>query len=55
MFPTIPEGGFQSTEEIVKLPGTRIINGFDVAPGPDPDTYAFPRATVQRNLFRIPI
>lgn len=55
IFPRIPAGGFQSAAEIGKLPGSRIIDGFNVAPGSTPDVYAFARATVQRNLFRIPI
>ena len=55
MFPPIPAGGFQSEEELAKLPGVRVIDAFDATPGPTPDVYAFSRATVQRNLYRIPI
>ncbi|MDQ6700839.1 MAG: hypothetical protein M3Z36_11735, partial [Acidobacteriota bacterium] len=55
MFPTMPAGGFQSAADLAKLPGVRIIDAFDAAPGPTPDVYAFSRATVQRNLYRIPI
>jgi eukaryotic-like serine/threonine-protein kinase len=55
MFPPMPEGGFESAQELAKLPGVRIIEAFDAAPGPRPETYAFSRATVQRNLYRIPI
>ena len=55
MFPTIPPGGFHSESELAKLPGVRIIEAFDGAPGPTPEVYAFSRATVQRNLYRIPI
>jgi eukaryotic-like serine/threonine-protein kinase len=36
-------------------PGLRVIDAMFVAPGPDPSTYAFPKAEVQRNLFRIPL
>jgi eukaryotic-like serine/threonine-protein kinase len=54
MFPTIPQGGF-SESELPKIPGVRIIDAFDGAPGPTPEVYAFSRTTVQRNLYRIPI
>ena len=55
MFPTIPPGGFRSESELAKLPGVRIVDAFDCTPGPTPEVYAFSRATVQRNLYRIPI
>jgi eukaryotic-like serine/threonine-protein kinase len=55
MFPTIPAGGFQSAADLARLPGVRIIDAFDGAPGPTPEIYAFSRAMVQRNLYRIPI
>jgi hypothetical protein len=53
MFPPMPAGGFPSEAAIAKLPGARFIDGYDVAPGPTPDVYAFSRLTVQRNLYRI--
>jgi hypothetical protein len=55
MLPNIPSGGFRSEAEIATLPGARVIDAADVAPGPTPDVYAFSRQTVQRNLYRIPI
>jgi Tol biopolymer transport system component/tRNA A-37 threonylcarbamoyl transferase component Bud32 len=55
MLPPIPAGGFQSEAEIAKLPGARVIDSYDAAPGPTAEVYAFSRGTVQRNLFRIPI
>jgi serine/threonine protein kinase len=55
MFPTIPAGGFQSAADLTRLRGVRIIDAFDCAPGPTPEVYAFSRASVQRNLYRIPI
>ncbi len=54
MFPTIPAGGFQEAD-LAKLPGVRVVDAFDVRPGPSPEVYAFSRASVQRNLYRIPI
>jgi eukaryotic-like serine/threonine-protein kinase len=55
MLPPIPAGGFQSEADIAKLPGARVIDAYDVAPGPTAEVYAFSRGTVQRNLYRIPI
>jgi serine/threonine protein kinase len=53
--PEIPAGGFRSEAEIAGLPGVRVIDSLDVAPGSTPDVYAFSRETVQRNLYRIPV
>jgi DNA-binding winged helix-turn-helix (wHTH) protein/Tol biopolymer transport system component len=53
--PRIPKGGFQSDEEIARVPGARRIEGGGVVLGRSADVYAFYRGTVQRNLYRIPI
>jgi len=53
--PPIPEGGFQSDEQLTRLPGARLIDEGGVVPGPSADVYAFYRGTIQRNLYRIPI
>ena len=55
LLPAIPPGGFHSEAEIAALPGVRVIDAGDVAPGPTPGTYAYSRQTVQRNLYRIPL
>jgi eukaryotic-like serine/threonine-protein kinase len=47
--------GLPSDQEIVKLPGVRVIASTDVVPGRTADTYAFTRGSVQRNLYRIPV
>jgi eukaryotic-like serine/threonine-protein kinase len=47
--------GLPSEQDIVKLPGVRVIASTDVAPGQTADTYAFTRVSVQRNLYRIPV
>lgn len=47
--------GLPSEQEIVKLPGVRVISSADVVPGQTADTYAFTRESVQRNLYRIPV
>ena len=55
MLPAMPAGGFKSEQEIANLPGGRVIDNGDVAPGLSRDVYAFSRETVQRNLYRIPL
>jgi serine/threonine protein kinase len=55
LFPAIPRDGFHSEAEIAALPGVRLLDVGDVAPGTTTGTYAFSRQTVQRNLYRIPL
>ena len=47
--------GLPSEQEILKLPGTRLIPSSDVVPGPTADIYAFTRESLHRNLYRIPV
>ena len=43
-----------TTEEgFLRIPGASLINENDVAPGANPATYAFARASARTNLFRI--
>ena len=54
----VPESiiqGLPSEQEILKLPGVRVITSADVVPGPTADIYAFTRESVQRNLYRVPV
>ena len=54
----VPESivhGLPSEQEILKLPGARVIPLSNVVPGPTADVYAFTRQSVQRNLYRIPV
>jgi len=53
--PKTPAAGFGSDAEIAAVPGVRVIDATDPAPGPTPDVYALSRVTVQRNLYRIPL
>ena len=53
ILPTIPTGGFQSPDEVSRLPGAHPLEAD--ALGPSADVYAFYKSTVQRNLYRIPI
>jgi Tol biopolymer transport system component len=47
--------GLPSEQEILKLPGARVISSVNLAPGPVADVYAFTRESAQRNLYRIPV
>jgi Tol biopolymer transport system component len=47
--------GLPPEQEILKLPGARVIPLRNVVPGPTAEMYAFTRQSVQRNLYRIPI
>ncbi|HVG56714.1 MAG TPA: protein kinase, partial [Vicinamibacterales bacterium] len=53
--PRVPAGGFQSEVEIAAVPGSKVVELGDFAPGPSPDVYAFSRTTGTRNLYRIPL
>jgi serine/threonine protein kinase/Tol biopolymer transport system component len=61
--PPIPSGGFQSEDEIARVPGARrmdlaaAVNDVTgaITLGPSVDVYAFFRGRAQRNLYRVPI
>jgi hypothetical protein len=53
--PKIPPTGFASGADIAAVPGARVIDATDLAPGPAPDVYAFSREAVQRNVYRVPL
>jgi hypothetical protein len=53
VLPDMPSEGFHSEAEIAAIPGVRVMDIADIAPGNSPETYAFSRQTVQRNLYRI--
>jgi eukaryotic-like serine/threonine-protein kinase len=53
MLPHIPAGGFASEAAVATIPGVRVIDSADIAPGTSPDVYAFSRQTVHRNLYRV--
>ena len=53
-FPEVPDGLVESPRKAAALPGARIIDRWNVSPGPDPSTFAYVKTTVgHRNLFRI--
>src|SRR5260370_12794964 len=54
----VPESivhGLPSAQEMLKLPGARVILSSDVTPGPTADIYAFTLESVQRNLYRVAV
>jgi len=54
----VPESilhGLPSEQEILKLPGVRMIALDDVVPAATADIYAYRRESVQRNLYRVPV
>jgi hypothetical protein len=53
--PKMPPNGFASAADIAAVPGARLIDAADPAPGPTSEVYAFSRESVQRNLYRIPL
>jgi Tol biopolymer transport system component len=55
MFPNLPTSGIRGFDEAVAFAGSRVIDGYDIAPGPDPSVVAYVKTTVHRNLFRIPL
>ena len=55
VLPDMSDGGYQSEGDIAAVPGVRIIDAVDIAPGPSLDVYAYSRETAQRNLYRVPV
>lgn len=54
-FPDLPAAGINSDSDLLALPGVHVLPQTDVAPGPDPSSYAYSRMTTHRNLYRISI
>ncbi len=54
-FPDLPASGIRDLSEAAASPGSRVIDGYGVVPGPDPSVLAFVKATVHRNLYRVPL
>jgi dipeptidyl aminopeptidase/acylaminoacyl peptidase len=55
MLPNLPPSGIRRLDEAALFPGSRVIEVWNISPGPDPSTYAYVKTTVHRNLFRIPL
>jgi DNA-binding winged helix-turn-helix (wHTH) protein/Tol biopolymer transport system component len=55
MLPKLPISGIRRLDGTDALPGARVIDAWDISPGPDPSVFAFTKTTMHRNLFRIPL
>jgi DNA-binding winged helix-turn-helix (wHTH) protein/Tol biopolymer transport system component len=53
--PRLPPSGIRGPEDAKPIPGTRLLDGWFIAPGPDPSTFAYVKTTMHRNLYRIPV
>ncbi len=53
--PRLPSSGIRGPEDAKALPGTRLLDGWFLSPGPDPSTFAYVKTTMHRNLYRIPV
>lgn len=53
--PKLPVSGIRGPEDAKSLPGTRVLDGWFLSPGPDPHTFAYVKTTMHRNLYRIPV
>jgi Tol biopolymer transport system component/DNA-binding winged helix-turn-helix (wHTH) protein len=55
VLPRLPVSGIRTLNDAASLPGARLIEGWDISPGPDPSVFAFTKTTMHRNLFQIPL
>jgi eukaryotic-like serine/threonine-protein kinase len=53
--PLIPPAAVDDPAEWANVPGAKMIERRGIAPGLDPSTYAYIKASVHANLFRIPL
>ncbi len=53
--PDLPPSGIRGLDDAAAFPGARVIDGYEISPGPDPSIFAYVKTTVHRNLFRIPL
>jgi DNA-binding winged helix-turn-helix (wHTH) protein/Tol biopolymer transport system component len=51
--PALPPHGIKPLSEAAVIPGARSIARAALIPGPDPDTFAYVRTRIHRNLFRV--
>jgi hypothetical protein len=53
--PDLPALGIRGANDAAAFPGSRVIDGWAITPGRDPSAFAYVKATMHRNLFRIPL
>jgi Tol biopolymer transport system component len=54
-FPNLPSSGIRGPEDAKAIPGTRLLDGWFISPGPEPSVFAYVKTTMHRNLYRIPV
>jgi hypothetical protein len=53
--PKLPSSGIRGPEDAKTIPGTRLLDGWFISPGPEPSVIAYVKTAVHRNLYRIPV
>jgi hypothetical protein len=53
--PDLPASGIRGVGDAAAFHGSRVIEGWAITPGQDPSVFAYVKATMHRNLFRIPL
>jgi hypothetical protein len=53
--PNLPATGVRGLKDAELFPGSRVVEGWAISPGPDPSIFAYVKTTVHRNLYRIPL
>ena len=53
VLPNLPATGLETASEATAMPGARLIPQARAFGGANPGTYAFPRITAQRNIYRV--
>jgi hypothetical protein len=53
--PRVPPEAIENTAAWTKVAGVKVIEQTNIAPGPNPSTYAYVKPSVHANLFRIPL
>ena len=55
ILPPLPPAGIRSFEDAAALPGAKAFPVPGAFGGSNPSVYAFPKATAQRNIYRVPV
>ncbi len=48
-------GRLHSYQDLLSLPGTRVLENSQMFAGPKHSTYTYARTSTQRNIYRIPL
>jgi DNA-binding winged helix-turn-helix (wHTH) protein/Tol biopolymer transport system component len=54
-FPDLSVSGIRGLDDAAAFSGARVIDGYEISPGPDPSVFAYVKTAVHKNLFRIPL